>query len=199
MGKGLGRCDSGSGTEDPRRQEGDTRRSLSQPRLPRWSQGGGQGGDFSSGAPSSLTLTKGTTGSLVGGAYSDCGSGSRSGRGDIAPSTAVNPCPGPRVGDPIRRWLPSLSREAEVSGWDTVGTLGGRWWSRPEVVGQYPDGVSLSALSRRRPGRRLLASRTPLIPALLRVSGRSWHLGQNNWMKGVGKYSGLAWAKGARR
>lgn len=45
-----------------------------------------------------------------------------------------------------------------------LGTLGERWLSRQEVVGQYPDGVSQSAVGRRRPGRRLLTPGTSLIP-----------------------------------
>lgn len=164
MGKGLGRYHSRSETKDPGRQEGDTRGEI----------------------PVSVTATtvvsgKGSGrrlqlwGSRLFGAYWRSLpelSGESAAVVAAAPGAAavtLHPAPqwipaGPRVGDSIRRRLPRLSREAAVSGWGSVGTLGERWLSRPKVVGQYPDGVSQSAEGRRRSGRRLFPPpRTPLI------------------------------------
>lgn len=168
MGKGQGRCNSRSGTKDPRRQEGDTRRAI----------------------PVSATATATAT-TVVSGK----GSGRRLQLGcsrlfgvywrsllelSGEPAAVVAAAPGAAAVTlhPAPQWIPSRttgrrlhqaqvaphSLEKRRSRAKTLGTLGERWLSRPEVVGQYPDGVSQSAVGRRRPGRRLLTPGTSLIP-----------------------------------
>lgn len=133
------------------------------PPPPRWSQGKGQGGDSSSGAPGSLAFTGGVCWSSV---------------ESLRRLWQLLPEPPAVTLHPAPQWIPSRtagrrlhqaqfaphSLEERRSRARILGTLGERWLSRPEVVGQCPDGVSQSAVGRRRPGRRLLTPGTPLIP-----------------------------------
>lgn len=133
-------------------------RPLSPPRPPRWSQGGVS----SSEAGGLWRLLEEPPGAQWG-AYGGCGSGSRSGHRDIVPSTAVDLRPGRGYETPSGADCPqSLEKRRSRAG--LLGTLGERWLSRPEMVGQYPYGVSQSAVGRRRLGKGPLVPGTPLTP-----------------------------------
>lgn len=124
---GLERCNCRSETKDPRHREGDTRRkTLVSTTATTVVSGRGSG--------RRLQLW----GSRLFGAYwrslpELCGESTAVvAAAPGAAAVTLHPAPqwilaGPRVGDSIGRRLPPLSREAAVSGWGTVGTLGERW------------------------------------------------------------------------
>lgn len=165
MGRGLGGCDCGAGTEDPRIRNETP--SLAAATTRGFGRGRRSGWRF--GLRGLWPTLEELPGALRGTYAKSRAAIPESNPSDIAPGTGLESPPlGPPVGGDLAGWPGSGALE-RIWG-HRLGHRGGRQCSGGAAVGQYPDRVPQSAAIRRRPGR-WVAPRGRLQRTLLRIWG----------------------------